>query len=369
MKLIVLMPLASPWSRNLVKMISSLGHQVLIIDISYEESRSDSYMSIERDFQTESINQLLKQSIIIHKFTSKQKYIGPILSILRIRKIAKQFNPDAMLVLYSGIWGFVAFLSKIRPFFLYIVGSDILLGNQLKRIVTKIVLKTAKMVFSNGNNLMNEALKITTKIKIKNIYLGIDTSRFYFANDKHEQKIIIICTRGFEPIYNNKYLIEGLSLLPQEFTRNLEVFFTSGGSLLSEVKSFASANIQPDLLKRIYFLDGVSDSKLVKILSSAHIYVSLSLSDGSSISLIEALSCGIFPVLSNIPANREWIDSESGILVSLNKPKQLALALEEAIQNKEWREQVALKNRKKVILKANAFINTQELIDEISNNI
>ena len=42
---------------------------------------------------------------------------------------------------------------------------------------------------------------------------------------------------------------------------------------------------------------------------SATIYVSIPSSDGTSISLLEAMAYGCIPIVSNLPANKEWIDS------------------------------------------------------------
>jgi glycosyltransferase involved in cell wall biosynthesis len=50
--------------------------------------------------------------------------------------------------------------------------------------------------------------------------------------------------------------------------------------------------------------------------SKAKIWVSIPESDATSISLLEAMACGCIPVVSDLPANREWIQSgRNGIVV------------------------------------------------------
>ena len=50
--------------------------------------------------------------------------------------------------------------------------------------------------------------------------------------------------------------------------------------------------------------------------SKAKIWVSIPESDATSISLLEAMACGCIPVVSDLPANREWIQSGvNGIVV------------------------------------------------------
>jgi glycosyltransferase involved in cell wall biosynthesis len=40
---------------------------------------------------------------------------------------------------------------------------------------------------------------------------------------------------------------------------------------------------------------------------TADIYISASHSDGSSVSLLEAMACGLPALVSDIPGNREWV--------------------------------------------------------------
>ena len=50
-------------------------------------------------------------------------------------------------------------------------------------------------------------------------------------------------------------------------------------------------------------------------LNAADIYVSTSLSDGTSLSLLEAMACSLPVVVTDIPANKEWItDGHNGFL-------------------------------------------------------
>jgi L-malate glycosyltransferase len=47
---------------------------------------------------------------------------------------------------------------------------------------------------------------------------------------------------------------------------------------------------------------------------AADLFVSPSHSDGSSISLLEALACGRPVLVSDIPSNREWVNPDIGVL-------------------------------------------------------
>ena len=110
-----------------------------------------------------------------------------------------------------------------------------------------------------------------------------------------------------------------------------------------------------NLQDRVSFLGQVDNQRLPDILRSADVFVSTSLSDGTNISLLEAMACGVFPVVTRIEGNEQWIkDGKNGYLVPLDKPDCLAAKLVEASQNLELRKNAAIENRQ--IVESNADI-------------
>jgi glycosyltransferase involved in cell wall biosynthesis len=65
------------------------------------------------------------------------------------------------------------------------------------------------------------------------------------------------------------------------------------------------------------------------------------------------MACGSFPVVSDLPANREWIDSElNGLLVPAKDAPALAQALIRALEERELREKAQIINKQRVKDKA-----------------
>ena len=58
----------------------------------------------------------------------------------------------------------------------------------------------------------------------------------------------------------------------------------------------------------MHFPGQVSQADLPRYYRASDLYLSASHSDGTSISLLEALACGCPALLSDIPGNREWIE-------------------------------------------------------------
>jgi glycosyltransferase involved in cell wall biosynthesis len=95
----------------------------------------------------------------------------------------------------------------------------------------------------------------------------------------------------------------------------------------------------------VKFLGRVPHTEMPNLLSKVDIYVSTSLYDGTSVSLIEAMGSGAFPVVTDIPANREWItNGQNGFLVPLDDEKYLANRIIDAIRNKVFVEKSRAKN-------------------------
>jgi glycosyltransferase involved in cell wall biosynthesis len=69
------------------------------------------------------------------------------------------------------------------------------------------------------------------------------------------------------------------------------------------------------VLDRVEFGGRVSQADLPRWYRKSDLFISPSHVDGSSVSLMEALACGLPALVSDIPANKEWVqEDENGWL-------------------------------------------------------
>jgi glycosyltransferase involved in cell wall biosynthesis len=102
----------------------------------------------------------------------------------------------------------------------------------------------------------------------------------------------------------------------------------------SEMEELASLARDLNVEDHVEFRGSARHDEVPELLRSSKVYVSSALSDGTSNSLLEAMACGVFPVVSNIEANRPWIDDgENGMLVPVDDPRKLSDAVVEALRN------------------------------------
>jgi glycosyltransferase involved in cell wall biosynthesis len=91
--------------------------------------------------------------------------------------------------------------------------------------------------------------------------------------------------------------------------------------------------------ERVVLLPVLSQGQLWDLFTRCPVSISVTNHDGTPNTLLEAMSCGSFPVAGNIESLREWIDpGVNGLLVDPGSPRELANAVLEALNNPEFRE-------------------------------
>jgi glycosyltransferase involved in cell wall biosynthesis len=190
--------------------------------------------------------------------------------------------------------------------------------------------------------------------RISIIPMGVDE---VFFEEGKERKIelnrgpfIILSNRNLLPIYNVSLLIRAVPLVLKEEPGTK--FLIAGDG--SEKENLATQVKNLNLSPFVQFLGRVPHQEMPRLLAEADVYVSTSPYDGTSVSLLEALASGAFPVVADIPSNREWIaDGDNGFLVPEENENMLAQKIVEAIRDHKLLREAFDKNR--IIIKQRAF--------------
>lgn len=89
----------------------------------------------------------------------------------------------------------------------------------------------------------------------------------------------------------------------------------------------------------------IAHHELLKIFENARAYIGISLSDGISVSLQEAIVGGAFPIQTDTSCANEWIiDGKSGFIVEPDDHLGLVTAIRTAIENDELVDTAARMN-------------------------
>lgn len=134
-----------------------------------------------------------------------------------------------------------------------------------------------------------------------------------FWRERHGwgNKRVLLCLRSWEPNYGVDVLLRAFVEAAQK-DECLRVILLGDGSQREELLSILEEGKVTDKV----FLGGrVPNHELIMFYGAADLYVTPSHVDGSSVSLMEAMACGLPSVVSDIPANAEWIaDGQNGWL-------------------------------------------------------
>ena len=249
----------------------------------------------------------------------------------------------------TGLIGVLVGSFLKTPLIVTIHGSDFRIGAMKTPILKKIfvyVCEKAKHIICVSEVLKRDIEKLGIKgEKISVFPMGVDESFFRSSTNRGVnrmgQSFTILSNRQLQPIYNISLLVRAIPMVLKEEPNAKFIIAGIGSERENLERQVKDLNIR----SRVQFLGWVNHEEMPKFLSRADIYISTSLDDGTSVSLLEAMASGAFPIVTDIPSNREWIsDGENGFLVSLDEERFLAGKIVEAIRNRDLRERSRDKN-------------------------
>jgi hypothetical protein len=114
-------------------------------------------------------------------------------------------------------------------------------------------------------------------------------------------------------------------------------------ALIIRVRSKGKLNI------RVHLKHGLAHDEMTALFRRSRIYVGVSLSDGISTSLLEAMSEGAFPIQTDTSCANEWVENgKGGFLISPHSIDDLAEALSAALRSEALVDQAWILNRREI---------------------
>ena len=279
--------------------------------------------------------------------------------IHNLRSLIKKIQPD---VLHSG-WiqtaGFYAAYSGFRPILSMPWGHDILshLDEEGYSESWHYKLKT--------NYTINRADRITCDCELvkqriiemygypaENIIVfpwGVDQCIYKPASSPSkirkdlgwEDKKVIIMNRLFTPRRGIGYFIEAFSKVVH-IVPETRVLLVGYGPLQTELENMVT---RLNLKEYVHFTGRINNEDMPDYLQAADIYVTTSLSDGTSVSLLEAIACGLPVIVADAPAYFEWVDDGvNGFIVPRKDSVVLAERLVTLLRDHSMRQMMGKRN-------------------------
>jgi len=297
----------------------------------------------------------LHPKIKLHRLFFPPHYIARYLALIEIVRLTRKIKPSIIHAHYINVFGVLAGLyarlTRFRPIVLSAWGPLRLRKSKgLQRLLIKHALSKANITLVHSKVLEHTVIALgATPKKVRKFSWGIDLDKFNPQRDstkiKKELKLgncpIVISTRSFEPVYNVECLINAMPLVLKQ-NPNAKFVIVGAGFLEQKLKQLAK-NL--GVYDSVHFTGYVPHEKIPSYLCASDVYVSTSLSDGGSACLFEAMACGLPVVVTDIPANREYIrDSWNGYIVPQRNSKFLAERIADMLKNNEKKKSFGKRN-------------------------
>ncbi len=176
----------------------------------------------------------------------------------------------------------------------------------------------------------------------------------------------LFCNRAWEPRYGVDVLARAFVKVAQQ-RENVRLLLLNSGSQATLLRQiFENGGVS----ERVTFAGQVSQRALPGYYQMADLFISPSYVDGSSVSLLEALACGLPCLVSDIPANREWIqDGVNGWLFPTGNVEALATRILELMEDRAALERVRTAARATAEARANWQANSSRLLEAYARTL
>ena len=270
--------------------------------------------------------------------------------VISLRKVIKKIKPD---IVHAGpiqTCAFIAVLTGFRPIFTMSWAFDLLEyihRGKWWQWVTRYTLKRSTFFTSDANVTQASAHSYGMNNAHTVVFpWGVNLEKFNpNGRDKllgKENSFTLFCNRSWEPRY-------GVDLLARAFVKavqtrpELNMIMLGSGSQGSRIRNIL---LNGGVLARVTFGGRISQIDLPRWYHWADLYISPSHIDGSSVSLLEALACGLPCLVSDIPANKEWVtEGKNGWLFEDDNVEELTTKILQAIEQRKSLFKLGLESR------------------------
>ncbi len=286
-----------------------------------------------------------------------------------LRKVIKRIQPD---VLHAGpiqTVGLIAVLTGFRPLLMMSWGFDLMedvYRNKWWERITSFVLCRSTFFTSDAQVTRDKAVEYGMNPDRTIVFpWGVDLEHFKpnpstLPSGAGQAALTLFCNRSWEPRY-------GVDVLARAFVRaaqtkpELRLILLGGGSMGRDLRRILNSG---GVIEQVLFGGYISQKELPRYYNMADVYISPSHVDGSSVSLMEAMGCGLPCLISDIPANKEWVtEAENGWLFPDGNADALAKKILLAAEMRDTLHEMGARARSVAEQRADWTKNFQKLLE------
>lgn len=324
---------------------------------------------------TKEYKEICEEHNLEFSFVEKRP-LGSVSSAIRLYQELKKQKPDIIVVHSLSVIQVVALYKFLHnPKVILVEHSSLVLKRKVDYFYTKIGIAVAeKIVYLTETNFEESKQRFADPYKTNQALIisnGVDTKEFSPAKNRIIDASFLtigIHCRLVE-VKDLSTLIEAFSILKMDYESRVTLKIAGDGSVLTELKKQAQ---EKNLENEIIFTGILNKKQVIEFLQNTDIYVNSSKSESMSTSIMQAMSCGLPIVASNIEGNLNLVkNNENGLIFELSNAEDLADKLLTLCKNENMRRSLGKMSRKFAVKNLSHKItlsNYQELFESVINN-
>ena len=287
--------------------------------------------------------------------------------VLDFKRLVRDLKPDLVHAGPIQTCAFIAVLAGASPLLTMSWGFDLMDDvhkGWMWEFATKYTLKRSTFFTSDANVTKDKAVAYGMNPEKTIVFpWGVDLDHFRMRNAEGrmaKEGFVLFCNRSWETRYGVDMLARAFVKVANQREDN-RLLLLGGGSQGSYLrKIFQSGGVD----EHVTYGGQISQTDLPRWYHMADLYISPSHVDGSSVSLMEALACGLPCLVSDIPANKEWVfENQNGWLFRDGDVDHLAEKILAAMNQREKLPEIGRASRSEAEKRADWKKNAAALME------
>ena len=367
MRILYLTDRASVHNQRFLEKITLAGHEVCFWNLSAQQPIEAGIPNGVRSIQP-------AKAIATGAAPSQYRDLVP-----HLQSLISEFQPALVHAGPIQSAGYLAALADFHPMLVMSWGSDLLVDaerNSEWQEATQLALQKADAFFCDCETVRRAAnrYRVFSESQIVQFPWGVKPGVFSPAGplpsaDAFTPKAgttTFIYTRSWSPLYGADVLLEAFRKAHNSDS-SLRLLLMGADSQAQSIRAFLKASGLNDAVSSnaVSIIGTQPTEDLPKWFRAADAYISCAKSDGTSISLLEAMATGLPVVVTDIPSNREWVtEPDNGCLATAGDPDAVAAKmLQIARLTPQQRKEISERNRRVVAERADWDKNFPRLLE------
>jgi glycosyltransferase involved in cell wall biosynthesis len=246
-------------------------------------------------------------------------------SVATVRRLIAEQPPDVLHCHYINEAGWFGAAAGYHPLIITAWGSDLYRAPQESRLARHLnpwTVRRADHVTCDSHD-QAERIRgwgvpgervdvIGWGVDRREFHLGLDRSRFRARHDIPADAPVVLSPRRWHPNCNIAAIVQAHARLPDDVFLLLKRFASSDPQVVQEVR--AAVRTSP-AAGRVRIVEELAPPELPELYAAADVVVSLCETDGTPVSVLEAMACGCVVVALRNASLAEWVSGPGGALV------------------------------------------------------